>query len=367
MLLKIAVNTEEAQTRSFCTDPGGTEKMIGYLKSMARRVGRGKIVVAYEASCSGYGLYDRLTEAGMECHVLAPTHMPDTPKSRKSKTDEKDAQRILDVLRSHVLAGAALPAVWVPPSWTRDDRELVRGRLDARRKLSSIKTQIRSLLKRNQSRKPSHMGDWWTKECIEWLWSLVESDGFVGPGTRCALSSLLRQHQVFEEEIDTLEQSIGRLAKSERYAGCVAALRRIAGVGLMTAMVFATEVGDFKRFSNRRQLAAYFGLAPSSRESGESRDRKGHITRQGCARVRAMLCQAVWSRLRVVRKEHVFYHRLAGQRKGRKKIAVVACMRRLAVRMWHEALLADGGAQQGACCSEARSPVPQLEAGGGDE
>ncbi len=32
-----------------------------------------------------------------------------------------------------------------------------------------------------------------------------------------------------------------------------------------------------------RQLGAYLGLTPSSNESGEANDRKGHITRQGSA------------------------------------------------------------------------------------
>jgi transposase len=46
-------------------------------------------------------------------------------------------------------------------------------------------------------------------------------------------------------------------------------------------MVFLTEIGDLNRFANRRQLAAYLGLAPAAFESGDRDDRKGRITRQG--------------------------------------------------------------------------------------
>ncbi|MGQ9652333.1 MAG: transposase [Phycisphaerae bacterium] len=38
-------------------------------------------------------------------------------------------------------------------------------------------------------------------------------------------------------------------------------------------------MGNLNRFANRRQVAAYVGLVPSSQESGEADDRKGHCVR----------------------------------------------------------------------------------------
>ena len=102
-------------------------------------------------------------------------------------------------------------------------------------------------------------------------------------------------------------------------------------------MVFLTELGDLNRFSNRRQLAAYLGLAPASFESGERNDRKGHITRQGPARVRKLLCQAAWARVRTDERTKATYERLVARNPKHKKIAVVACMRRLGIEMWHRA------------------------------
>jgi transposase len=109
----------------------------------------------------------------------------------------------------------------------------------------------------------------------------------------------------------------------------------LKGVGTLTAMVFLTEMGDLSRFSNRRQVGAYLGLAPSSAESGESNDRKGHITHHGNARVRKALCQATWSRVRSDGAEREVYDRIVKKNPKHKKIAVVAVMRRLAVRLWH--------------------------------
>jgi len=102
-------------------------------------------------------------------------------------------------------------------------------------------------------------------------------------------------------------------------------------------MVFLTELGDLARFANRRQLAAYLGLAPAAYESGERDDRKGHITRQGPSRVRHLLCQAVWAAQRVCSKWKARYEQLKRGSQKRSKIAIVALMRLLAIQMWHTA------------------------------
>jgi transposase len=104
-------------------------------------------------------------------------------------------------------------------------------------------------------------------------------------------------------------------------------------------MVFLTELGDLRRFANRRKVGAFLGVVPSSNESGESaKDRKGHITRQGSARVRKVLCQAAWSRVTFDPDESKVYARIVEKNLNKKKIATVACMRRLGIRMWHIAL-----------------------------
>jgi len=128
---------------------------------------------------------------------------------------------------------------------------------------------------------------------------------------------------------------VAALASSPRYEARIRELSKLCGVGMLTALVFLSELGDLSRFANRRQIAAYLGLVPSSNESGQRDDRKGHITRQGSARVRKALCQAAWARLRHNQEEKAIYERIKSKNPKKKKIAVVASMRRLAVRMWH--------------------------------
>jgi transposase len=134
-----------------------------------------------------------------------------------------------------------------------------------------------------------------------------------------------------------LDRAIAQLAASDRYATAFRKLKLLNGVGNLTAMVFLTEMGDLARFANRRQLAAYLGLAPAAFESGKCDDRKGHITRQGPARVRHVLCQAAWAALRVSPDWRKVYDGVRRGSRKRSKIAIVVVMRRLAIRMWHTA------------------------------
>ena len=118
-VLQVADGLGEPSRQDFAT--ADRAEMIVWMKRFAAERKVERIVFAYEASGPGFGLYDDLTAAGIECHVLAPTKLPHTSHSRKNKTDPKDAARVLDEVRAHVLAGRKLPAVWVPDLQTRDD------------------------------------------------------------------------------------------------------------------------------------------------------------------------------------------------------------------------------------------------------
>jgi transposase len=313
--------------------------MIAWLKEFAERHEAPRIVLAYEASSRGFGLYDQLTEAGIECYVLAPTHLPHTAHRRKNKTDDKDAEMLLDEVRGYVLAGRELPQVWVPDLKTRDDREAVRMRLELGEQRTRIKNQIRHLAKRNGVCFPvwfTKSGEW-SRRSMQWLRDMAADTGALAEGARVTLLSLLALYAALSQELKELDRAILRLARSARYAQAFRKLKLMSGVGTLTAMVFLTELGDLARFANRRQLAAYLGLTPAAHESGAQDDRKGHITRQGSARVRHVLCQAAWASLRCSDEARAAYERIRRGSPKRTKIAIVAIMRRLAIAMWHTA------------------------------
>lgn len=334
MLLKIAEGRNKPVMRSFANTVEGRRAMVGYLKERSESAGGVAVVVVYEASSLGFGLYDQLTDAGIGCYVLAPTRIARSSKHRRQKTDERDAERLLELLRAHLLAGNELPAVWVPDPETRDDREVVRARLDAAEKRTALKAQVQSLLKRNSVRKPATVGQGWTNAYRAWLRGLSRSSSPLGPGAQAGLASLLRQLDAMEAEVGRLDADVEALSETARYAEPVRALVAEVGVGLLTAMVFLTELGDLSRFANRKQVGAFIGLVPSSNESGEDGERKGHITHQGPWRVRRVLCQATWARVRCHAATRTVYERLVAKNPKHKKIAVVAMMRRLAVVLW---------------------------------
>lgn len=338
MVLRIAHNEQAPQTARFANDPEGRKEMIEALRKWQGAARGLEIVFAYEASAQGFGLYDELTEEGIGCYVLAPTRMKRSVKSRKQKCDEKDAQLILEILRGHLLAGNPLPSVWVPDAELRDDREVVRGRLDATDKATKVRAQTKALLKRNRVRKPPSTGSGWTRKYDAWLWGLVEEETSpLGGGARTGLRSLLEQGQALEKELKRFDQGLSQMAASPRYQEPVRELLRLKGVGVLTALVFLTELGDPHRFDNRREVGAYFGLVPSRDQTGEGGDHKGHITKQGSPRVRKVLGQAVWSRVRTDENERQWYQGVAARNPQHKKIAVVGAMRRLAIVMWHAA------------------------------
>ena len=334
MLLKIATGREPSIRKSFKNRAASRKKMIDELKRRAQKAGTKRIVFAYEACGFGFVLCDELTAAGVECHVLAPTRIPRSTKHRKIKNDERDAEAILQLLRNYVLAGMELPSVWIPDLQTRDVRERVRRRLDLGERLGTTKTQIRWLLYRNGLEKPISVGENWSVSYMGWLVELATNE--LSPGTGATLDSMLRQHDWLLEEKTRMQREVEAMSCSDTYQPYAAALCCYKGVGVLTAMTFLTELGDAGRFENRRQLGCYLGLTPTASESGQSDDRKGHITRQGPGRVRKVLCQAVWSRIGCVAEEMEAYHRLVARNPKKKKIAIVARMRHLAVLLWHE-------------------------------
>jgi transposase len=124
-------------------------------------------------------------------------------------------------------------------------------------------------------------------------------------------------------------------AAEARHKAIIDELRQECGVGLLTAMVYRTEIGHAGRFRRGRQVGKFVGLTPTSYESGQQNDRKGHISRQGPPRLRRMLCQASWVRICHDEQERQVYQRVVSRNPKKKKIALVAIMRRLSVRLWH--------------------------------
>lgn len=318
---------EKPRTLTITPTPEGFESLI-------KAVGTQNVWGIYEASSCGFEVYDRLRELGWKVSIVAPTHIAKSVHSRKRKTDLRDAIKLREVVMSHGELGTELAQIWIPDRELQEERELVRRRLKLSESSCRVKNGILSLLRMHRIKRPEGMKKAWTQRHVAWLRGLAK-DNALGSKVRLVLESYLRELDFVEQEIALIQEAVELLSKEPRYCAAVDNMTHIPGVGILTAMTFLVELGDVRRFNNRRQVGSYLGLVPASYESGEADDRKGHITRLGPPRVRKVLNQAAWHLVRLDPVWRQRYEGIAGRGGG--KTAIVAIMRRLGIELWQRA------------------------------
>jgi transposase len=324
--------------------------LAGRLEAIKSQVVR----VVYEAGPTGFGLYRGLRGLGFSVDVVAPSKTPSVPAAL-GKSDRRDA----DTLAFLAWKGM-LQAVAVPGLEEEADRQVSRRHKQAAGDAKRAKHRIKSLLLQHGLAEPAGL-EHWSRAAIEALRQLPLREG-----VRFTLDGLLSDLRHAQEQVDQAKAQLAKLAESERHATAVSLLRKVPGVGLLTAMTFRTEVLRPERFQTAEQLASFCGLAPWVSRSG-STTRKGPITKAGNARVRTVLVEAAWQWVRRDPGARRLYRRLVANTASRQK-AVVAMARRLAVLLWgilvtgdvycpeappHEAAAATGG---------PGTPAPTLEA-----
>jgi transposase len=100
----------------------------------------------------------------------------------------------------------------------------------------------------------------------------------------------------------------------------------IPGVNYVIALGLLAALGDVSRFQDGDHAAAYLGLAPSMRQSG-NHCYHGHITKAGSSQTRWLLTQSAQHALRHPGPLGAFFRRLA-KRKNR-NVAITAVARKL--------------------------------------
>jgi transposase len=100
----------------------------------------------------------------------------------------------------------------------------------------------------------------------------------------------------------------------------------------------ATLVNEafYKDFRNRREVASYFGLAPSPWQSGGT-DREQGISKAGNPRARQKAIELAWLWVRHQPDSTLtqwFRQRTANASRRIKRIAIVALARKLIVALW---------------------------------
>jgi transposase len=249
----------------------------------------------------------------------------------KRKTDRRDANALCELLwtnRHRLLAGQrvnklrrvqpASPADAEARQVTSMRQRLVQQRTRTRNRIQHI------LLKHNlQQHCPTKSIE--AKAARRWLEKLE-----LKTIDRLELDCLLAQWELWDRQIQSLDDRIGPRQAQHATAAIVASL---PGTSAYSSLAIGSRIGDISRFPRPESLANFWGLAPGCRNSGDSTQRIGSITKQGSKQVRFLLGQMVLHVLRVDKQIREWYREVRKRRGS--KIARVAVMRRLATIIWH--------------------------------
>jgi transposase len=254
------------------------------ISKMVKRILRkapGEVRFCYEAGVCGFNLKRKIESLGCKCAVIAPSLTPTKPGER-IKTDRRDALRLLAMFKAGLLT-----EIHAPDPQQEAARELTRLRQTAKENLMRIHHQLTKFLTRHGY---IYMkGRHWTQKHLCWLRSLE----FEQPLLRDVFDSYYTEMQHCMQRLASLDKQLEQLAQSQPYKEVVGLLRCFHGIETLTAITIITEIFNFGRFSNPRELMSYLGLTPSESSSGD-KQKKGPITKTGNKRVRRLLLEASW-------------------------------------------------------------------------
>ena len=148
------------------------------------------------------------------------------------------------------------------------------------------------------------------------------------------VKALVHQLELFQEQV---RQAEGRIEREMAERKSPAAT--VPGVGLITAAVIESELGDAHRFENANEVRAFAGLDPSVYQSGKFEGTRMHISKRGSPLLREALYRSALPASQVNPACREFYERLRAKGKAHRS-ALTAVSAKLLVQAW--AVLRDG-------------------------
>lgn len=284
-----------------------------------------KVVFAYEAGPTGYGLYDGLEAQAYRCLIASPSMIPKAPGQRV-KTNRLDSRMLVQNLR-----GGQLKGIHVPTGVYRELRHLTQLRDMFVSELVGMKQRIKALLLfEGIEFPPAPPGSQWSFTVKAKLRKLPCSST-----VRFKLDELLDSLEFNEKRVVKTTQQIRRLCKEDsELSRCMNYLMTIVGIGWIVASQLLARIGDWRELKNIRQLAGFLGLAPRENSTGDQINR-GSITQSGDPRLRSKLIQASWSAIRQDGELREFFRSVCRRhpRNVASRVAIVAVARKLSVRI----------------------------------
>lgn len=305
-------------------------------KALARTGDEFGIICIQEAGLDGFWIDRVLRGQGIESFVVDPASIAVSRRKRRAKTDKIDGEALVRTLLAYKRGEPRVCAMVRPPSPDEEDRRrLSRERETLTAERVEHVNRIKGLLfaqgifnyeplRRDRRRRLDELTTGDGRPLPEHLKRQIvrELD---------RLELLIAQVKVVEAERDAL---LAAQRQSDPLSPA-ASLPRLKGVGEAFTTVLWLE-GLFKSFDNRRQLAAYAGLAPSPWKSGKIDHEQG-VSKAGNPRLRTTMIQLSWLWLRHQPRSALtlWFHERVRQNKGRvRKTMITALARKLLVALW---------------------------------
>ena len=319
-------------------DVAGLMKLFADLRrKAAARTGESyPIITIQEAGLDGFWLHRVLQQNGIESHVVDPASIAMPRRRRRAKTDRLDGETLLRALLAYKRGEPRVCAMVVAPSPEEEDRRRI-----CRERRSLIAERITHVNRIKGLLFAQGVSDYepLRRDRRARLEALRTGDGRELPTNLKAqigreldrIELLLEQIKAVEIERDGLLVAARKPASEQAAADAVTMLLALKGMGANFAAVLWSEA-FYRQFSNRRQVAAYAGLAATPWQSGGIRHEQG-VSKAGNARVRTTMIQLAWLWIRHQPQSALTRWFKQRSPQGRKR-AIVALARKLLVALW---------------------------------
>lgn len=301
-----------------------------------------RVVVIQEAGLDGFWIHRLLEAGGIESHVVEPASIAVPRRHRRAKTDVIDGEMLVRTLAAFERGEPRVCSMVVAPSPEEEDRRRVsRERRTLIKERIEHANRIKGLLASQGISGCEPM----RRSFRDCLGSLRTGDGRpLGPRLKAEIGRELDRMDLVLRQIAAVEADRDALVRPDHAdaEAPAARLMKLRGIGPEFAAVLWLE-GLFRRFANRRQLAAYAGLAPSPWQSGGV-DREQGISKSGNPRLRTAMVELAWLWLRHQPGSALsrWFRERVGSERGRiRRIAIVALARKLLVALWRYTTLGE--------------------------
>jgi len=273
-------------------------RLLGELRAKAeRRINAGvRIICIQEIGFDGFWIHRVLESNGIESHVVESASIAVSRRHRRAKTDAIDGELLLRTLMAFKRGEPRVCAMVVVPTPEDEDRR----RLSRERK-TMVKERIEHInrIKGLMASQGIVGFEPMRSKSRDLLDNLRTGDGRPLPERmKAEITRELKRLELLRKQIAEIEAERDALLRpcetTEPSPG--AQLLKLRGIGPEFASVVWQE-GLYRQFANRRQLAAYAGLAPSPWQSGDMNKEQG-IAKSGNPRLRTTMIEAAWHWLR---------------------------------------------------------------------